>query len=81
MTGGTFDARARRALGVSHPGTALVEGPALIAIPYAVARALANRVTRVRRPALVSSGEGWSRQKREKMFGSHFSLDNLLETF
>lgn len=35
-------------LGVSHPGAALVVGPVLIAGPYAVARALANRVARVR---------------------------------
>lgn len=33
-------------LGVSHPGAALVVGPALIASPYAVARGLANRITR-----------------------------------
>ncbi len=33
-------------LGVSHPGAALVVGPLLITIPYAVARALANRLTR-----------------------------------
>lgn len=31
-------------LGVSHPGAALVVGPVLIATPYGVARALANRV-------------------------------------
>jgi hypothetical protein len=31
-------------LGVSYPGAALVVGPVLIATPYAVARALANRV-------------------------------------
>lgn len=36
-------------LGVSHPGAALVVGPVLIATPYAVARALANRAVR-RRP-------------------------------
>ena len=30
-------------LGVSHPGAALVVGPLLIAVPYSVARALANR--------------------------------------
>jgi len=30
-------------LGVSHPGAALVVGPVLIAVPYSVARALANR--------------------------------------
>lgn len=35
-------------LGVSHSGAALVVGPVLIAGPYAVARALANRVARVR---------------------------------
>jgi hypothetical protein len=31
-------------LGVSHPGAALVVGPVLIAGPYAVARALSNRI-------------------------------------
>jgi hypothetical protein len=35
-------------LGVSYPGAALVVGPVLIAAPYAVARGLANRVTRHR---------------------------------
>ncbi len=34
-------------LGVSYPGAALVVGPMLIATPYAVARSLANRFTRV----------------------------------
>ena len=34
-------------LGTSHPGPALVVGPVLIATPYAVARALSNRVARV----------------------------------
>jgi hypothetical protein len=33
-------------LGISHPGAALVVGPVLIAVPYAVARALANRFRR-----------------------------------
>lgn len=32
-----------------HPGAALVVGPVLICVPYAVARALANRVTRLAR--------------------------------
>ena len=32
-------------LGASYPGAALVVGPVLIAFPYAVARALANRLT------------------------------------
>jgi hypothetical protein len=32
-------------LGVSYPGAALVVGPVLIAVPYAVARSLANRFT------------------------------------
>jgi hypothetical protein len=40
-------------LGVSHPGAALVVGPVLIAVPYAVARALANRAGR-RRESKVS---------------------------
>jgi hypothetical protein len=35
-------------LGASYPGAALVVGPVLIAGPYALARALANRVTRTR---------------------------------
>jgi hypothetical protein len=32
-------------LGASYPGAALVVGPVLVAFPYALARALANRVT------------------------------------
>ena len=32
-------------LGASYPGAALVVGPVLITVPYAVARALANRAT------------------------------------
>jgi len=32
-------------LGQSYPGPALVVGPVLIATPYAIARALANRAT------------------------------------
>lgn len=32
-------------LGVSHPGAALVVGPVLITVPYAVARGLANRLS------------------------------------
>jgi hypothetical protein len=35
-------------LGASYPGPALVVGPVLIATPYAVARALSNRVARAR---------------------------------
>ncbi len=35
-------------LGASYPGAALVVGPVLIAGPYAVARALANRVAKAR---------------------------------
>ena len=35
-------------LGASYPGAALVVGPVLIAGPYGVARALANRVTTMR---------------------------------
>ena len=34
-------------LGTSYPGPALVVGPVLISTPYAVARALANRLARV----------------------------------
>jgi hypothetical protein len=33
-------------LGQSYPGAALVVGPVLITTPYAIARAMANRVTR-----------------------------------
>jgi len=36
-------------LGVAHPGAALVVGPVLISLPYALARALSNRVARVER--------------------------------
>jgi len=36
-------------LGVAHPGAALVVGPVLIGLPYALARAAGNRVTRVGR--------------------------------
>lgn len=35
-------------LGVSHAGAALVVGPVLILVPYAIARALSNRVARLR---------------------------------
>jgi hypothetical protein len=35
-------------LGASYPGAALVVGPVLIALPYSVARALANRVATAR---------------------------------
>jgi hypothetical protein len=35
-------------LGTSHPGAALVVGPVLIGTPYAVARALSNRVASLR---------------------------------
>ena len=34
-------------LGVAHPGAALVVGPVLIALPYALARAISNRVARL----------------------------------
>lgn len=33
-----------------HPGAALILGPVLIAIPYALAREFANRMVRARRP-------------------------------
>ena len=36
-------------LGVSHPGAALVVGPVLIVLPYALARAFANRLARGRK--------------------------------
>jgi hypothetical protein len=41
-------------LGASYPGAALVVGPVLIAGPYGVARALANRATRVREAPRVA---------------------------
>lgn len=34
-------------LGVAHPFAALIVGPVLIGLPYAIARALANRAVRV----------------------------------
>jgi hypothetical protein len=34
-------------LGQAYPGAALVVGPVLITTPYAIARALANRVARL----------------------------------
>lgn len=39
-------------LGVVHPGAALVLGPVLIMVPYAVSRALSNRVSQLRRRPL-----------------------------
>lgn len=41
-------------LGVSHAGAALVVGPALILLPYMIARALSNRVARLRTGRSVS---------------------------
>ena len=35
-------------LGTSHPGAALIVGPLLVAAPYSLARALANRCARLR---------------------------------
>jgi len=43
-------------LGMVHPGAALVVGPVLITLPYAVARAVSNRLTRP--AASPSSTEG-----------------------
>lgn len=37
----------RLILGVAHPAAALVVGPVLIALPYAFARAISNRVARL----------------------------------
>jgi hypothetical protein len=36
-------------LGVAHPGAAIVVGPVLITLPYTFARAISNRVARLRR--------------------------------
>ena len=33
-------------LGIVHPGAAIVVGPVLIAAPYGITRALANRLAR-----------------------------------
>ena len=41
-------------LGVSHAGAALVVGPAVIVVPYAITRALANCVARLRTRPSVS---------------------------
>jgi len=37
-------------LGIAHPGAALVVGPVLIGLPYALARAFSNRMSRPERP-------------------------------
>jgi len=37
-------------LGMAHPGAALVVGPVLIGLPYALARAFSNRMSRPERP-------------------------------
>jgi hypothetical protein len=42
-------------LGASYPGAALVIGPVLITLPYALARALANRVARLLRKAVTTN--------------------------
>ncbi len=42
-------------LGISHPGAALVVGPVLIVLPYGLARALSNRLTRLLRPNIKGS--------------------------
>jgi hypothetical protein len=42
-------------LGASYPGAALVVGPALITIPYALARALANRAAQLRKSFTTSA--------------------------
>ena len=44
-------------LGVSHPGAALVVGPVLITAPYGLARALANRATRLKMRARPGGGQ------------------------
>jgi hypothetical protein len=38
-----------------HPGAALVLGPVLIAVPYSISRALANRISRRRNQQLPVS--------------------------
>jgi len=39
-----------------HPGAAVLLGPVLIAVPYSVARSLANRIARLRRPPATAAG-------------------------
>jgi ribose/xylose/arabinose/galactoside ABC-type transport system permease subunit len=39
-----------------HPGAAVLLGPVLIAVPYSVARELANRIARARRPRATAAG-------------------------
>jgi hypothetical protein len=43
-------------IGASYPGAALVVGPVLIVTPYALSRALANRVVRLRARHTASPG-------------------------
>ena len=43
-------------IGASYPGAALVVGPVLIVTPYGLARALANRVVRLRANHTASPG-------------------------
>ena len=39
-----------------HPAAAIILGPVLITIPYSLARELANRITRARRPRATAAG-------------------------
>ena len=41
-----------------HPGAALVLGPLVIGLPYAISRALTNRIARWRRPGLPTTETG-----------------------
>jgi hypothetical protein len=43
-------------LGVAHPAAALVVGPVLIALPYALARALSNRIARLKDARMDGAG-------------------------
>ncbi|MGH9759633.1 MAG: hypothetical protein ACREDR_04355, partial [Blastocatellia bacterium] len=42
-------------LGVSHPGAAIIVGPLLIMVPYSTARAISNKVVRLRKEHVTSS--------------------------
>jgi hypothetical protein len=51
LVGILLDAVSQRLiLGVAHPGAAVVVGPVLIALPYAFARAVSNRIAQRGRP-------------------------------
>ena len=54
-------------LGTSYPGAALVIGPVLITLPYAVARALTNRVARMHKASRRVRKPLWALMIRPKI--------------